>query len=330
MPFITFFITIILAAKNCFSRKCYQALLVNDVIIINCINPEIVIHDYTFYVLELLKKSALNAKKKCIVFYECNTLSFLEIILPSVRVFLQIEHTLVKPGGRDSYGAPSGALKVAKSETHYLVRIAKLLVLNKADLIIDYSRINLHNIRASRQFQHYLKKAICVSPALYDLNISTQDRQGIITLFGNPKEPRRKAFLESLGSHQIETRNIQGIYFDIDSIYRKAKIVINIRQTEDHDTLEELRVLPALRCGAIVICETAPFIEKTWYSQFLICGTLTEIPQLIMDVEKNYNDYHARIFGYGPDNTRFIRRMKRIERCNQLSVNKAIQELAIA
>ena len=203
-------------------------------------------------------------------------------------------------------------------------------MLNKADLIIDYSRINLYNIRASRQFQHYLKKAICVSPALYDLNISTQDRQGIITLFGNPKEPRRKAFLESLGSHQIETRNIQGIYFDIDSIYRKAKIVINIRQTEDHDTLEELRVLPALRCGAIVICETAPFIEKTWYSQFLICGTLTEIPQIIMDVEKNYNDQHARIFGYGLDNTRFIRRMKRIERCNQLSVNKAIRELAIA
>lgn len=327
MPFIALLVKTILAVKNYFSKKRHQAELINNVIVIYCINPEIVIHDYSFYVCNLIKASVLSIEKKHIVLYESDSFDFLSFLLPVIRINLQIEHTLVKPGGRDSYGAPSGNLKVGTSGLNYLVRIARFSALNRADLVIDYSRINLHNIRASEQFDRYLKKAICISPALYDLYMERQGREGVVTLFGNPEEPRRKTFLENLTRQHIHSRNIRGIYFDIDLIYRKVKIVINIRQTNDHDTLEELRVLPALRCGAIVICETAPFLEKTRYSQFMVCGTLAEIPQLIMDVEKNYDQYHERIFGYPGANSRFTTRMRRIERCNQLSARKAMQQI---
>jgi hypothetical protein len=125
----------------------------------------------------------------------------------------------------------------------------------------------------------------------------------------------------------VQSKNIRDVYFGIDEIYRKAKIVINIRQTEGHDTLEELRVLPALRSGAIVICEESPYAIKTWYSKYIIWGSLTEIPRLILDTEKNYHKIHASIFGESVENSPFFRRMKRIERCNLLAMQRTIKKI---
>jgi len=327
MRFIFFVIRIILAAKNQFSKKQLHADRIHNVILMYCITPEIVIHDYSFYVGMLLKKSLHNVSKKCIVCYECNTFNFLGYLLPLIRIGLQIEHTLVKPGGRGSQSAPTGTLKITNSNEYYLVRIVKFETLNNLDLIIDYSRINLHNIHASRQFKGYLSKAFCISPTLYAPYTSVQARKGIVTLFGNPEEPRRRKFLDALKYKGIDCQNVSGVYFNIDAVYRKVKIVINIRQTDSHDTLEELRILPALRCGAIVVCETAPYIEKTWYSQFIIWGALTELPEIIADVEKNYNEIHARIFGNAQLNSPFLTRMRRIECCNERTVMKLVEKI---
>jgi hypothetical protein len=54
---------------------------------------------------------------------------------------------------------------------------------------------------------------------------------------------------------------------------------------------------------------------------------LAELPKIIIDVEKNYDEYHARIFGHTKANSSFLRRMKRIERCNQLSLMRVIQKI---
>jgi hypothetical protein len=327
MPIYFFVIRGIIFFKNYILKKKYRAELVNNVILIYITNPEVVIHDYSLYVCQLLKKSISNIEKKCIVLYQCDSLLFLKILLPIVQIALQIEHTLVKPSGRDSQGAPLGKLKILNNDNNYLVRIVNYSILSKSDLIIDYSRINLHNIRTSNQFKTYIDKAFCISPTLYKPNISMHGREGVITLFGNPEESRRKDFLATLKNHQINSSNTSGVYINVDAIYRKVKIVINIRQTDTHDTLEELRVLPALLCGAIVICEAAPFLEKTRYSQFLICGTLAELPNIIIDVEKNYHEYHARIFGCAETTSPFLRRMKQIERCNKLSLMRVAQKI---
>jgi len=327
MPIISTLIGIFLFVKNLICKKKYKVELINKSILIYNANPGEIIHEYSFYVYQLLKNNFSNVAKKCIVFYQCDSPLCLKILFPIVQVALQIEHTLVKPGGRDTQGAPLGKLKILNSNKNYLVRIANYSTLSKSDLIIDYSRINLHNIRISNQFEAYLNKAVCISPTLYHPYLSIHGREGIITLFGNPEESRRKQFLVTLKSHKIPSWNASGTYINIDSVYRKVKIVINIRQTDEHDTLEELRVLPALLCGAIVVCETAPFLKKTRYSQFIICGTLAELPKIIIDVEKNYDEYHARIFGHTKANSSFLRRMKRIERCNQLSLMRVIQKI---
>ena len=44
----------------------------------------------------------------------------------------------------------------------------------------------------------------------------------------------------------------------LQTLYKNTKILINIHQTDHHHTFEELRVLPALQCGVLVICEHSP------------------------------------------------------------------------
>jgi hypothetical protein len=328
MPFLFWLISAFLLLRNPFSGKKYRAYRIHHAILVARQNPEIVLQDYSHYVERLLMQSLDRLDKRTVVFYECPGLHFWKAILPSRSILLQIEHTLLKPkDARGNSAVFSGQLPLANSSSVYLVRIHDFAKLQLADLVIDYSRINLWNVRSAMDLKAYFQKTICISPALYPLHLSTQKRAGVITLFGNTEVERRKCFLEDLKRHAVVSKNISGVYSGVEQIYQKAKVVINIRQTDVYDTLEELRVLPALRSGAIVICENAPFKEKTAYSQFIIWGSLEEIPQLVKDVEINYEVVHRRIFGDGSQNSAFNQRMARIERCNALAMQRALRKL---
>lgn len=327
MPFLYLIVTAIVWLRNPFSRKKYQTELINKVILIYRGNPEIVIHDYYNYVLSFLFQNLENIEKAGLVFYECPGLRLLKFLHTPINIFLQIEHTLFRPGSETSTSAMQGELPVPGGNQKYLIRIAELDRLASADIIFDYSRINLFNIQSSPALRDYLQKSFCISPALYPIFTNGNDRHGVITLFGNPDISRRKLFLKDLERQRVSSENIRGLYFGVDEIYRKTKIVINIRQTDRHETLEELRVLPALRSGAIVVCESAPYVEKTAYSKFIIWGSLQELPSLIAEVENNYEEVHQRIFGDGSENSFFVKRMKRIEKCNQLAMNRAINHI---
>lgn len=327
MTFFYLIVALIISLRNPFSSKKYQACLINKVILIYRSNPEIVIHDYYYYILSNLEKKLANVKRAGVVFFECPGLSALKIFGKPINIFLQIEHTLFRPGSRTSSLGVQGTLPIPGTNEKYLIRIAEFDKLRFADVIFDYSRINLLNIQSSLAFKDYLQKTVCISPTLYPICTSSKNRHGIITLFGDPNIPRRKLFLENLYRNTISSQNIQGIYLGVDQIYRSAKIVINIRQTDGHETLEELRVLPALRSGAIVVCESAPYIEKTAYSKYIIWGSLQDLPRLIAEVESHYEEIHQRIFGDGSENSSFVKRMKRIELCNELAMKRVVKRI---
>lgn len=327
MPFLYLIVAAIVWLRNPFSRKKYQTRLINKVILIYRNNPEIVIHDYYNYNLAFLLEKLKGVKKNAIVFFECPGLRLLKILGISINVYLQIEHTLFRPISENATSGMKGGLTVPGSDERYWVRIAEFSKLRHADIIFDYSRINMLNIQSSSALRDYLQKSFCISPALYQLCTSKEGRDGVITLFGNPNLSRRKLFLENLEQHAISTHNIQGVYLDIEKIYRSVKIVINIRQTDEYQTLEELRVLPALRSGAIVVCESAPYLEKIPYSKFIIWGSLEELPYLIAETVDRYEEVHERIFGDGSENSSFVKRMKRIEKCNQLAMKRAIHHI---
>ncbi len=243
------------------------------------------------------------------------------------KLVFQVEHTLVKPGGRGSADAPLSTTRIHNTHDFYLVRIQNQAKLINYDLIMEYSRPNFKHIRDSKLFNDYLQKVCVISPTLYPLNtqlISKTHRQiNTITLFRDTNQARRRQFLEKLREYKIPFQNINHRFKNLEEVYLNTKILINIRQTDHHDTLEELRILAALRCGVIVISENAPLKEYCRYSNFILWGNIEDLPMIIQDVQKNYLQYHQNIF-----NASFYTRMQRLEKSNQLRSHQAISHLA--
>lgn len=217
----------------------------------------------------------------------------------TLRIDFQFEHTLVKPGGRDSDNAIEGNIGI-NSRTNYLVRIANFDRLRRCDLVIDYSIPNLINIGKSGRFPDFFKKCVCISPVLYDIEtFSSLDRFGTISTFVNPNEERRCRFLSILRNYGIDIENVVDVYNkkDVYQLYKKSRVLINIHQTDHHHTFEELRVLPALLCGCLVISENVPLKDSIPYSKFVIWSDIEGIADKILDVDKNYEKYYYSIFG---------------------------------
>jgi hypothetical protein len=119
-----------------------------------------------------------------------------------------------------------------------------------------------------------------------------------ITTFINTNEPRRKELLDNIKSNNLPHHNINTCFDknQLQAIYNSTKIMINIHQTDHHHTFEELRVLPALLCGVIVVCEESPLIEHIPYKDYVIWCKYNEVVDLTKHIMDNYTRYYELLF----------------------------------
>lgn len=316
-----FLITILIFSLNFFRKKKLSYQCIGKACLVYESQFDKNIFDYSSYIRSGLLKELPNISQRSIFFLRVSPPTLFHFVAPCFAIFIQVEHALVKPGGRDSNGFEAGALLIPgdANSTPYLARLSDYERLKKFDFIVEYSRINLANIQGVEKFCVLNEKHLYISPALYKLHCASSDARyrNFITIanFGNPKEPRRKTFLEGMRAKAIPIQNIQTWYEDVEELYSRTRILVNIRQTDHHDTLEELRVLPALRSGVIVISELAPYKELTRYSNFIIWGSLDELPEIIRHVQNNYEATWNAIFA----TDKFTRRMNRLQQCNELT-----------
>lgn len=247
-----------------------------------------------------------------------------------IFLYINIEHTLVRIGGRDTANAPLGNISVigvgSEKNENYLIRIDKYDILNKKDIIIDYSIPNIINISNSLFFSEFSKKIVCVSPLLYkSFFISSNNRNiSCLTTFINTNEPRRHKLLENAGSNIININNCFS-RIELQNLYMNTKIILNIHQTDYHHTFEELRVLPAICCGVIVICEISPLTENIPYNEFIIWSDYNNILEKMEEVKENYNKYYNDIYG----NNKLKNLLDKIEKDNYNNLYNKIEELII-
>ncbi|MBL8298588.1 MAG: glycosyltransferase [Rhodanobacteraceae bacterium] len=242
------------------------------------------------------------------------------------RIGIQWEHTLVRPGGRDSAGAPAGAIALADGTGHYLVRIAHLAQLEQQDLVIDYSRANQINIERGGRHEALLTRLILIAPLLHTPHFLRGGRPlRLICLFGNRREPRRAALLAQARRRNLGLRHIGGIYdtTGLERLYRSSRVLLNVHQTDDHHTAEELRILPALQSGMIVISEDVPLREELPYHAFVIWAAYENLLDTAAAVLANYEAEHARLFGDG----QLTKIFAHMERDNHEAVAQALQRL---
>ena len=267
-----------------------------------------IVNDYYQYIAEIIKE---------IIKINNVSISLYEKVEKTIHITINFEHTLVKPGGRSIlYGTPFGAIKDGNEK--YLVRIDNYQDVSKADIIIDYSIPNITNVKSCPLYNSFSKKHIYISPSIYEPYFSRESRNiKTLTTFINTNEPRRNKLLNTL----IDHKNVNNC-FDKDSmiaLLKNTKILINIHQTPHHHTFEELRVLPALECGVIVISEKSPLSELVPYHDLIIWTDYTTIPEKIKEITEKYDEYHTKIF-----TVEAMHRLNQFKKINYDVLEKAI------
>jgi len=249
------------------------------------------VSDYVNYVCELLQSVVGNDRLVIVGPIEG------EIPSKALLVGINFEHTLVSPGGRHSDGAPLGIVRVIDSpETKYTVRIANRYYLSECDLVIDYSIPNCFHVRSSRKFPEIAKRQVYIAPCLYPIVWNRTGRTiDILTTFLDTSQPRRKALLESAGSL---CTNVSSCFegSELCRLYQSAKILINIHQTPHHHTLEELRVLPAIQNGVIVLAEKSPLFDLVPYHDCIVWVTYETALDVAKTILAEYDDTWSRLF----------------------------------
>jgi len=252
--------------------------------------------EYYYYCVNLIKNFLCDTESKYNIFLSTHAHD-LNNSNKSISIDIQFEHTLVRNGGRGVHHIIHGTSKYDDNEC-YLVRIDRYEYLKNLDFIIEYSLSNYFNILNSGFFDEFCKKLICIHPMIYNINFDRKTKKDVITLYTLENHERRARIHNQILDLNINYKNIDNIFSgeEIIELYKNSKILVNIHQTEHHHTFEELRTLPALLNGVIVISERSGLTDCIPYGKYIIWCEYHEIKDKVKEVYENYDYYYNKIF----------------------------------
>jgi hypothetical protein len=217
----------------------------------------------------------------------------INLLRKSIRIGINYEHTLVRDGGRNSSDSSFGIISVLGNRNQkYLVRVVNRTYLETCDIVIDYSIPNIFNVQSSRRFPKLTESHVYIAPCLYPIEWNLGNRTiDILTTFLNPDIPRRKVFLETC-------TNVSNCFGgkELCDLYKRTKILINVHQTDDHHTAEELRILPALQNGVIVVSEESPLSDMIPYGHLVIWAPYGSLLETAKNVLATYEQTFTNLF----------------------------------
>lgn len=244
----------------------------------------------------------------------------------ALRIGLQWEHALVRPGGRDSDGAPPGATALPDAAGRYLARLARRAELEACDLVFEYSTPNRVHLQRSGLAQ-YAARSLVISPQPWapDFDVTRRDLD-LVTLMHDLCQPRRARWLAEARRAGLPLRNVRGVYApdQLRALLRRTRVLVNLHQTDEHHSFEELRVLPALLCGVVVVSEEVPLREHIPYAEFVLWSSRDALLDTVRAVAAAHAEWHARLFGDG----RLERVLARMRADEDAALEAALARLA--
>lgn len=260
--------------------------------------------DYKAYVLSLLSQLLQSCLQKCIILF------MMDVDIPAslgyrvVRIGVNFEHTLIDPGvGQMEADVPNGDIcitsKVALAQGgNYYLRLTNYKQLLNSDLIIDYSFVNVYNIRKTNMLWEYEDKMLRLSPLLYPIDWTACERPiDTLTTFVGRRD-RRDRFLQRLLKYVPHHTSVTNMFdpHEKRQLYRKTKVMINIHQCLFHNTFEEIRVMPSLLCGTLVVSEDTPLREVIPYQHMVVWSPPELVVETTLHVLDHYKEYCEEIF----------------------------------
>lgn len=271
------------------------------------VNDSVLVHDAKWGIVDDLYQKVVGLCKDILIkntnikvnLSLCNNSYIFDNDNKTIRLNINYEHTLVKVGGRTvAPGTPFGTV-LDDDGNKYLVRIfshTDVNELHQADIIIDYCITNIYNVKTCPLFEYFSKKHIYISSTFYETCFEKGNRPiETLTTFIYTNEPRRRYFLSRVDNTHINVNNCF-VKEELQQLYKNTKVLINIYQTDHHHTFSELRVLPALQCGVICVCEKTPLSDLLEYNDCIIWETYDKIIEKSREVLQNYDYYHQLIF----------------------------------
>jgi hypothetical protein len=257
--------------------------------------------DYYKYIIHLLKNFLTNNPSLNInISLENNIVNF-DNNNKTVRININSQHTIVKQGGGNCH---KGNILDHENKP-FLVSIDNFMNLNNGHIVIDYSNPNIFNVKSCYHLSNFSSKHIYISPSLYNVHNSMDNRYiKMLTTFTDISKPRRVELVKRINERNMEHFNVDNFNKnDLQNLYKNTQILLNVHQTENQHTFEEIRVLPALQCGVIVISETCPLSNLVPYSDYIIWCPYDNILDMALNVTKNYEHYYESIFLNKKNNT---------------------------
>jgi hypothetical protein len=254
---------------------------------------------YVQYIVKLISNFIVNNPNLCInigiYINHFNRYNF-NNNYKTVNISVNLEHTIVKNAkGFVSDNLPKSFLQDENGE-NYLVRIDHYNNHVNSDIVIDYSMPNIKNCEYINAFPN---KHIYTSSSIYDFYFIKENRDiQILTTFINVKIELRRKLLNDIKNKNLPHVNVNNCFKEeeLKNLYKRTKILINIHQAHYCHTFEELRVLPALELGVIVISEKSPLVELLPYYNYIIWTSYENILDVTTEVMNNYDSYHNLIF----------------------------------
>jgi len=263
------------------------------------------VSDYNNYIVNLIDNVIIDKNLELNIYLDLDNkkINFpVNVNYKNLFIGMNYEHTLVKQNAPNEYNNPIGVIYFNMNDK-YTVRIHNYDRIKLNDIVIDYSLPNIYNVKSSNQFLEFESKHIYIAPCIYeDIYISIYNRNiNTLTTFihiDTQERPRRKSLLDIFNKAKTDHVNISNCFDkkNLQDIYRNTKILINIHQTDYHDTFEELRCLPALFNGVIVISETSPLHKLVPYNELIIWCEYDNIFEKTKEVLNNYEKYYSSIF----------------------------------
>ena len=219
------------------------------------------------------------------------------------------EHTVVAEGSSESIDAPHYHAQYNSRKYHVRLLSAKRIA-RRATALLDYSAANVAHVAESGLYPEVSLRHRYVASAIFGnapltLHTGTRKHDSLST-FVTAENPRRGPFLAKMPTTHINETGVWGREA-LRALYMETKVLTNVHQTNFHRTPEELRILPALLCGVIVVSEPVPLEHTVCYRNAVIFEELEDIPRRVREVLENYDEWHARLFN--KENVKILTRL---------------------
>jgi hypothetical protein len=205
-----------------------------------------------------------------------------------IMVFVQIEHSLSsEPDPMDTtenrYWSRREIRKGGEENWH--LRLLDKETIARANTVIEYSGINLEHVLQSPYRSLYTRKAFYISPFFLGrtlpVSLKKVQTRRPIALQTVTSNGRRAAVMGMLREKGIRVKSLKGLAADSPSQFLADRIELNIHQTENFQTLEELRVAPSLQRGNVLISEPSAFSQSIRYFPLVVFREVEELPEFI-------------------------------------------------